>query len=107
MKCRHAAALTLVGWYLMIPPINNKSDEFTAITIPLNYWYNLEQYDSAEQCQARASVLQSTGAREENESDTELLKMGLFKTADAARTWAMSIHNARCFASDDPRLKGN
>ncbi len=43
MKLPHAAALALVGWYLMLPP---KQD----IQAPIAKWRIVGNYDSADQC---------------------------------------------------------
>ncbi len=41
MTLRHAAALALVGWYLMYPPTPNR---------PLSQWEILNIFDSATEC---------------------------------------------------------
>jgi hypothetical protein len=82
MPVRHAAALLISGWYLMLPPTNGKNVTQGA---PLEKWTNAGVYDSMEDCQNVIGRLQS-GLRG-RESETR---------PDAAQ----------CVASDDPRLKG-
>jgi hypothetical protein len=64
----------------MVPAIVGltKSDESDATAAPFNYWLNLDEYDSADQCKARAAELEDTGAQEREESDAELLKNGVY-----------------------------
>src|SRR5262249_51159849 len=53
MNLRHAAALTLVGWYLMLPPLNT-SDQGAITSLkssaPISEWDVSESYDSATEC---------------------------------------------------------
>ena len=44
MNLRHAAALALVGWYLMVPPLSNPS-------APLSKWNLYRSYDTARECE--------------------------------------------------------
>jgi hypothetical protein len=48
MKLRHAAALALVGWYLMVPPENG-----TAVNVdaPLSKWFVRTAHDTTSDCQ--------------------------------------------------------
>jgi|HubBroStandDraft_6_1064221.scaffolds.fasta_scaffold555207_4 hypothetical protein len=86
MKPRHAAALALVGWYLMCPPLctsdwNGKetscgSDGFN-YDAPLDRWFKASEppeFKSLRKCEISAA-----------ERSSEVL--------------------CKCVASDDPRLK--
>ncbi len=81
MHLRHAAALVLVGWYLMAPPQKYRGDtplverKFDA---PLNQWNIAKAFDEAQDCE-----------RERNEDR------------------AFGLMREQCIAADDPRLKGN
>ena len=48
MNLRHPAALALVGWYLMFPPVasNGRVDAYA----PLSKWWKFEKDDSAGEC---------------------------------------------------------
>jgi hypothetical protein len=48
MKLRHAAALALVGWYLMMPPSDGHSIDRNA---PLDKWEVYSGYDTAKECE--------------------------------------------------------
>jgi hypothetical protein len=50
MKLRHAAALALVGWYLMMPPTSPPNSFTINEAAPLSKWYLIESFDSAESC---------------------------------------------------------
>jgi len=69
MNPRHAAALALVGWYLMIPPkiegwyfkdwhfFNGvRADE----RAPLDNWKILKSFDSAGECEAYRSTIRNS-----------------------------------------------
>ena len=81
MTFRHAGALTISGWLLLLPPTNGKNVTQGA---PLEKWTNGGVYDSMEDCQGVIGRLQS-GLRG-RESETR---------PDAAQ----------CVASDDRSLK--
>jgi hypothetical protein len=49
MNLRHTAALTLVGWYLMVPPV--ESDKSVRPELPLSQWIQSKSYDTASECQ--------------------------------------------------------
>jgi len=51
MKVRHAAALALAGWYLMLPPMNEKG---VATEASISDWDQVGSFDSAAAC-AQAS----------------------------------------------------
>jgi hypothetical protein len=88
MKLRHAAALALVGWYLMVPP---STDE----RAPLFQWEVVASYDSASACR---EALHKSKDPAQVESDYPSL----------ARLFAaQGFLAAQCIATDDPRLKGN
>jgi hypothetical protein len=59
MRLRHAAALALVAWYLMVPPIIttldiNHCENYRADTErPLGAWTVGKAYDSAAACNKR------------------------------------------------------
>jgi len=49
MTRRHAAALALVGWYLMLPPSKNDA-------VPLNQWIVARSYPSQPACLSAQTV---------------------------------------------------
>jgi len=83
----HAAMLMLAGWYLMTPPLlaNGRHDK----SAPLGNWRIEAGSPSGQECEQTLAALKSRASREGNPADIE-----------AAR-------DARCFSTDDPRLKEN
>ena len=51
MKPRHAAALALVGWYLMVPPPVIHSSVPVDTDAPLSKWGIFSAHDSAADCE--------------------------------------------------------
>lgn len=54
MKPRHAAALALVGWYLMMPPVT--SDGRIQKDAPLSRWYIFSNFETKEECEKARQV---------------------------------------------------
>jgi hypothetical protein len=87
---RHAAALALVGWYLMVPISGN--DPIPNPTINFSKWINIRSFDSAERCEdGRLGVIESGvgGPQLGGYPDWEVKKVLLL---------------SQCVGSDDPRL---
>jgi len=89
MKPRHAAALTLVGWYLMIP--SSTLPPGVAYKGPLRKWQIVRGFDTADDCQ------DFLGSFFEDSRQKQALNM----LEPAYRDYMF----AECVASDDPRLK--
>jgi len=70
MKFRHAAALALVGWYLMVPPQNahwqEKRQPLYNSNAPLSEWDIDESFDTAAECQAALKKLFDEGIEVSN-----------------------------------------
>ncbi len=84
MKFPHAAALAVVGWYLMTPPRGSDGQPDPQAPLPRLYQYG--SYDSARECYDGwvAALRISKGAPE----------------------WhVQELAEAKCVATDDPRLK--
>ncbi len=99
MNFYHAAALALVGWYLMVPPMKslknigpNDPPESSYTTAPLAHWEIADTFDSAEECKSGLRAF--------------LRDAGLaLRQRDPVWTFEQRWF-ARCIATDDPRLKG-
>ena len=90
MKPRHAAALALVGWYLLAPPVTKVPASKLlkwSDAAPLSSWLELNAYDTAKDCKA------------------DLLSR--IENAKKTRDGDDYVNAFRCIASDDPRLKSN
>lgn len=85
MKPRPAAALVLVGWYLIQPPTHRTAKGIAFDDdLPLTLWRHVASYDTAKDCQAQIEHMESSPPKMAEE---------------------MGANFVRCIASDDPRLK--
>jgi hypothetical protein len=89
MKCRHAAALALVGWYLMTPPLARGVIDRGVIEwdAPLTSWKIIGRYETHSEC--RAVLVGYIEYPEHHPFEKPL----------------PSVPSA-CVSTDDPRLKG-
>jgi hypothetical protein len=95
MKPRHAAALALVGWYLLVPPLVNAPYKVDT-EAPLA-WKVYQTFDTREECdKSRLSV------RDKYEH-TASAPVGSIKKG--SRAFALQMTFAQCISSDDRRLK--
>jgi hypothetical protein len=98
MNLRHAAALALVGWYLMVPPYVNRKLSTDA---PLSKWEVYVASDSADECEAlKTASLKTAGQEKITGKDGAVTERG----AKVIALW-FQLSNSQCIASDDPRLK--
>jgi hypothetical protein len=117
MKPRHAAALALVGWYLMVPP--RAQDGSPNIRAPLPKWNQASNgFDTASECsmarnqEALRVVRNLDAVKQEIEAlpntENQPLSKVAPKTYDRyanALNAADALTDSRCVATDDPRLK--
>ena len=93
MKLRHVAALALVGWYLMLPPMVGNHTDTSA---PLSSWRMTGSYDAAIDCR-----------KELEDSIRDSYKALKDPHLPFTRSASLQFLDAACVATDDPRLKGN
>lgn len=114
MRPSYAAALALVGWYLMVPPdhprLDNPNERAFAWQsyAPLARWQIVDSFDSVIDCKrAKQEMLDRQGSvfnyweQYKTVKDRES-EAGKKVVQDFAR-----YNNAVCIATNDPRLKGN
>ncbi len=96
MNLRHAAAVALVGWYLMVPPVVEKAGSYEAdFNAPLSRWSVDSPFDTAAECRAVNANLVQQQTR-------------VFDQAQAhsrERAVAQRLIVSQCIETDDPRLK--
>jgi hypothetical protein len=103
MRSRHASALAIVLWYLMIPPIgaDNKIDP----RAPLPQWRKGVGFESQKQCDdSLKEAIQNPMTPAEYQAAakaTRQAKMKPLSMAEMTKRTAESL----CVAGDDPRLK--
>jgi hypothetical protein len=127
MNLRHAAALASVGWYLMMPLVQNKKpveicppDSIGAKTSAsgcgqLHYIYNEARVDPKAPLSKWSMACYSNSMRDcqafldkfkKAKSDRNLETGRSQKTVGDVMDQTFGT-NAQCVAGDDPRLKGN
>ena len=87
ISARHAAALVLLGWYLMVPPSTDGGKSFD-VRAPLSRWSDMDSFDTARECKNALGREASQTAKRFGLLSVEALREG----------------GSRCIASDDPRL---
>jgi hypothetical protein len=105
MKSHAVLSLSLIGWYLLIPPVfspmGEHSRSFNDLTAPLNKWDIWARFDSQISCEKEKENLRIEApvrlkfAREHPDKDTN------GNIVAVSEAWQY----ADCVASDDPRLK--
>lgn len=125
MTIRHATALTLVGWYLIVPPRgvesngvllqpdkekleealkNNTAEVAPDPTQPYSDWLIMSSYDTGEKCEQERSKFHeiATHAKERDYRDAKGQQL-----PDQLKISTKQYGFAICFSTDDPRLKKN
>jgi len=103
MKSRHATALAIVLWYLMIPPIgaDNKIDAHA----PLSKWRRGVGFESEKDCDnSLKDAIQNPMTPAEYQAAVQATlkaKKRPLSQAEMTKRTAESL----CVATDDPRLK--
>jgi hypothetical protein len=54
MNLHHAAALALVGWYLMVAPPD--ADYLLVTSAPVSKWIILQRFDAAKNCEEERTL---------------------------------------------------
>jgi hypothetical protein len=107
MKACHAAAIALVSWYLVAPPVRDSGTEPAYLDTHADYreWKVLHTFNSIDDCEAGDQRAKSDAA------DGDLTAFG----DDGASIGAFGTSlqplldqqtAAECIAADDPRIEG-
>ncbi len=120
MTLRHAAALVLVGWYLMVPPwvFKNAAVSMWGLDTdaPLSKWTFEGSSDSAKQCEEARAERKYFEPRANQARETmgavEFQKAIRSNSASAAASLSdvrefLQAKEGQCIVADDSRLKGN
>jgi len=103
MKSCHAAALAIVVWYLMIPPIG--VDNRVDAQAPLSQWRKGVSFNSQKECDdSLKDAIQNPMTPAEYQAAakaTQKAKMKPLSISEMTKRTAESL----CVAGDDPRLK--
>lgn len=116
MKPRHAVALALVGWYLMVPPPGQprSTGANTAPpndSAPLTQWTTRNSYDSAQACEAaKKQSLDTASADLDKQRRFAAQRQGLSPDNLSYQKFLVTDQlayatKALCVSTDDSRLK--
>ncbi len=86
MKPRQAAALALVGWCLIVPPLS-QNHQLVEKNASLSHWETIGNYDTAAACKNELSKL------------TAIIAGNITYSVIQRRVLA-----GKCVAADDPRI---
>jgi len=95
MKANHIIGLTLVAWYLMVPPLVNEPYKIDT-EAPLSSWKVYQTFNAEEECKKSQSSGQS------KYQPTATAPSGTIKRG--TRAFALPMVFALIVKSDDPRL---
>ena len=87
----HGAALTLMGWYLMVPPLPKPS-------APVSHWKILKFLESEAECEAHRKKM----LREVDDDQSGEAAVITFETPQGEKQFVARA--ASCFDAKDPRL---
>ena len=105
MTILHAAALALVGWYLMVPPDFTGRPHSIDSAAPISRWTIVTSFNSADICKKALTELQNkNGDPAKLDATGRLRRFQKRQPADPELARAR-VDNAACIATDDPRLK--
>jgi hypothetical protein len=97
MSLRHAAALALVGWYLMLPPTIDPLDMPVNSDAPISKWSHYGSFDSATECESNIQYL--------HQKAMKFTRAQRVHPTTPEQSEAEQYMFAECIATDDPRLK--
>ena len=106
MSLRHAAAIALTGWYLLVPPGSCKPEWISPgkplpCVAPLSEWIVTLSFSSHDECDAERRADNSYGKQEMTNANDSGDKM-LF---DSTKKIYWRALTERCVSTDDPRLR--
>ena len=110
MNSRHAAALALFGWYLMVPPSMSETNWVCGASLVASVSHELFGTGNEKVCAEQAKIADMNAPLSEwhEASPFETLSAceeGQKRLLDTARPGSPE-HGAMCVATDDPRLMG-
>ena len=112
MSPRGAAAIALVGWYLLTPPVLQSApgqpSKVLPLSTPIAKWTVTEVFDTADSCNSARHKHYQEGSDNLDKMKTDAGHSFLQNKPDEAAEFIAlgnAFMNAVCVATDDPRLK--
>jgi hypothetical protein len=119
MNPHHAAALALVGWYLMLPPLRPVSPEDVSdrpvdltvppdrpmadLTAPFSQWTIIKTFPTEKECRVQAKAALSEYRFKKTKGSSAPTGYQAYPARDLSPL--EQEKDSRCIATDDPRLK--
>jgi hypothetical protein len=100
MNPRHAAALALVSWYTMAPPIGRGS--LVELNSPLSAWDRLGTFDTERECQEMLATMKTHPLTDAMVRETQEQS---HNTTLSPKQYNIRLHATLCVEAADPRLK--
>jgi len=99
---RHLMVLTLLGWYLMLPPATLQSNglPWPDGKAPISQWTVAESFDHARTCEAELDKHRKKFQRTYNKISHQFTDSEFW-----SRFYVEASGEATCVATDDPRLR--
>ena len=105
MNLRHAAALALVGWYLMVPPVSPYNGEAYSHASVRSWTRIGTSFDSAADCGKAKEKSQKNVQDAEERGLESAARMDANPGAQALAGYE-AARQMKCVSKDDPRIKG-
>ena len=101
----HAAALALVMWYLLAPPVRQPRNDEPYLDEHAAYhdWKILHTFKTRDECDAGQQRVVKDA---KNDKLTSFSGGSSFVLDEDPKPWLEQQIEAECTATDDPRLKG-
>jgi len=96
LHLRHASAVALMGWYLIVPPLVIHNRLPVDLAAPLSEWKVFSMHDSAADCEKGLLAFYKA-------AQAELIAN---PASESDRIRYYQLQNSQCFASEDPLLQG-
>jgi hypothetical protein len=99
---RHLILLTLLGWYLMLPPAAQQQNglPWPDDKAPVSQWTIAESFDKAKSCEMELSTHRKKFQRTYSKISHQFADSEFW-----SRFYVTASREAMCVATDDPRLK--
>jgi rRNA-processing protein FCF1 len=104
MNLRHAAALALVGWYLMVPP-DSAVPHSVDSAAPMSRWSIVTKFESTDTCKQALTELQNKHGDPAKLDATGRLRRFQKRQPTDPKLARARIDHAACVATGDPQLK--
>lgn len=105
MKACYAAAIALVSWFLVAPPVRDSGTEPPYLDTHADYreWKVLHTFNSIDDCEAGDQRAKTDAA----DGDLTAFDDGSAAVLDLSpQPWLDQQTAAECMAADDPRIEG-